>query len=141
MKQFKKLIGNTRGEMYIDVLLKVLVIGFMAALILSIIGIGVEYAKVVVYTNTLVDNAKVYGEIDSDPVTYSSLASNDGLDSSKLTYSWSAQYFDQNSGKLAFQKPLTLTVTYSCGLPLMGGGGIAIPLKYAANGVSEVFWK
>jgi hypothetical protein len=140
--KFERLLKNSRGISYIQTLIIVFVCGFLFILIVSTISVGIQYSKVVVYTNSLVDNAKVYGEIDSVADTYSEMAVNTGLDTSKLAYSWSAQYFNESAGELAFKQPFSLTVTYSCQLPLFGGNGsIGIPVKYVGKGVSEVFWK
>lgn len=140
--KLKRLLKNSRGSSYIETLITVLMCGFLFILIFSIISVGIQYSKVVMYTNALVDNAKVYGEIDSASDTYSEMAVNTGLDGSKLTYSWSAQYFNESVGELEFKQPFSLTVEYPCKLPLFGAdGSITIQLKYVGKGVSEVFWK
>lgn len=135
-------LKDSEGSAYIETLILVIVSTFLLALIISVVEVGVDYSKVVTYANFLASNASIEGQIDTDSDTYSALASKTGLNQSKLTYTWSAQYFDESTHKLAFKQPFSVKVTYSCPLAVFGNSSpVIIPISYIGRSSSEVFWK
>lgn len=142
MRKLKKMLKDKRGMSYIGTLIFAMVGCFFFIVLISIIAVGIDYIKVVVYTNYFVSNAVNCGAIETNSDAYSEEATHTGLDSSKLTYIWNASYYDESTGKLAFKQPYSLAVTYSCKLPLfMSNNSITIPVRYVGRDISEVFWK
>lgn len=135
-------LKSSDGSAYIETLVLVIVATFLLALLISTVEIGVDYTKVVTFANFLANNAAIEGQIDTNPDTYSTLASKTGLQQSKLTYTWDAQYFDESIQKLAFKQPFSVKVAYSCTLAVLGNSPkVTIPISYIGRNSSEVFWK
>lgn len=148
MKHLKRIVVRLRkkqgGYSYVGTLLMIFIAVILLLLFLNVLFIAGDYFKVVGYTNTMVDNASRYGCVENDD-TYTAMAGKFGLDASRVTYSWDAQYYDQAAGKLAFKQPFTLTVTCSCKLLLFlntnSGVSFSIPVTYVGKGISGMFWK
>lgn len=145
MKRIVQLLRNTKGSGLIDTIVGAFIAAVMLCLLVNVVGIGIDYYKLVVYTNAIVDSTTTTGAIDSVAEDYAQQAAHDGLSSDRLNYSWSAQYFDSSTGKLAFRQPFSLKVTYQCTLPLFFSDTnkalFSVPISYVGKGDSGVFWK
>lgn len=136
-------LRNRRGEGEIESLVLVLVCCSLFIVLIYLIGIGVTYSKEAAFANRVVESAAVNGKIDTDQQDYISMAQSEGLNTSKLSFSWDAQYFDEGAGELAFRQPFTFSVSYAYGVPMIfsGATGFTINIPVKGHGTAEVYWK
>lgn len=141
-KMAARLCQDRRGDAYIETLVKVFVAMILFCFFINLIAVGVDFTKLVVYTESQADSAATSGAIPGDTAEAIKKV---GLTADRLDAHWDAQYYDVATSRLAFRQPFQLTATYSSHLPMFFSKSkaidVAIPLKFRASKTSGVYWK
>lgn len=141
LKRAGRMLRGQNGSAYVETLIQVMMILMLFYLFLSLIAVGADYAKLVVYANAQADVAIQSGAV---PAVDNAVIKQNGLSPDDLSCSWDARYFDASTSRLAFRQPFRLTVTYRFRLSLLfirSGLSVPLPLRYVASGTSGVYWK
>lgn len=140
-KRLMRALKGSEGYTYIEVIIGCLVSCLILALALELFRVGADYSKVDYFAQTMAEDAKTSGTIDTDSDDYTELARQASLDPGSLTYTWDAQYFDETSSKLAFKQTFTFKVSYQEKISLGNIGSVSFPLKHSESERSDVYWK
>lgn len=129
-----KVIGNRRGEGFVDVCVLVLAIVMVLALFVKVMPVFIAKQNLDTYASELVRTAEVAGCVGSATTAKNtSLRKETGLTPS---VSWSRY------GNIQLGQEVTVTLTYTVNVGLFGGfASFPITLTAKATGTSEVYHK
>lgn len=139
MKKLRSIIGNKRGEGYIDLAVAVLVIVFVLVITLSIWSAITLKQDMRYMCQELIDTATTSGRIGSEVnARYTELCAELGITPS---ISWSASYYNTTKKQVQLGDVITCTLRHE--ITLQGFGTFSLPFSVTVtqSGLSRVYWK
>jgi hypothetical protein len=142
----KRKLHNNRGDGYVDTAIKFIIFVCLLVTLINGLRMGIQYFELVSYGNNIMQDATSTGIILPDSNYYENYGNNSGLSTDNITITWSAQYYDQLTQRLAFRKAVHLTVYYHTSFAFIFIGNnpaltIPITLPYPTTGYSTIYWK
>ncbi len=134
MKKLYRLWRDKSGEGYIDVVVMVIAVMLMIALGVRVFPVFITKIQMDHFADELIREAEVSGRVGSETKErYKTLCEKTGI---SPNVSWS------QSGKIQLNHEVTVTLTLEKDIGSFANlASFKIPLKSAATGKSEVYWK
>lgn len=130
----QSLIGNKRGEGYVDVVVIILAAMLCIALVVRVAPVFIAKSQLDTFTGELLREAEIAGRVGSETNNRANILKSEmGINPN---ISWS------NSGKIQLDGEITVICTMTVNIGLFGDfGSFPINLTAKATGRSEVYWK
>lgn len=134
MRKIRKILGETRGEGYIDVAVMVFALMLVIALAVRVFPVFITKIQMDNFADELIREAEVSGRVGAETTArYERLVEKTGI---RPAVTWST------TGRIQLNNEVTVTLTLE--KDIGGFGGVAsfpVSLKSSATGKSEVYWK
>ena len=137
---------DERGSMYIDVVVKFVIMACIVLTVVSFYGIFVKHQNVTYVTSRIVRDIEVSGVYDYNTVaSFNALKQTMGIPEATMRIE-NVSYFPGGGGRIQLRDRFTIVVTYPYRLTVLQPAGTArveipITLQSTLTGMSEVFWR
>ena len=134
MRKIRKILGETRGEGYIDVAVMVFALMLVIALVVRVFPVFITKIQMDNFADELIREAEVSGRVGAETTArYERLAEKTGI---RPAVTWST------TGRIQLNNEVTVTLTLEQDIGGFGGfASFPVSLKSSATGKSEVYWK